>query len=522
MNTTGMRATVVLCLAALGLAMAPASAERYLVEPLATPLGADAEEGFSQAELDQLLAPIALYPDGLLSQVLVAATYPLEIVEAARWSRQNPQLQGEAAVAAVADRSWDPSVKALVAFPDLLARLDEDLEWTRQVGDAMLFQETQVMDSIQFLRARADAAGNLKDTEQVRIIREEKTIVIEPAQPRVVYVPYYDPWVIYGTWWRPAYPPVVWVRPSHYYYGYPGFYWSPGIHVSTGFFYTGFYWPQRSVIIVNTPRYYVPPRHRPARYTYAPGQRWQHNPVHRRGVQYRHVEVRNRYAQRPAERSAYRATERGSYRPPERGSNRLPEHGSQRPTERTQVPSHRGSAREGLIRDGSGSRDSRETRSATRDRSTDRVADAMRTTRQPGMAPSLRSAEVARNLQSTRSPPASRTVPSTRPQPAQRSQVIQQPQAVQRSEAAPRAQASPRSQATPPRQSIQRSEAAPRPQSTQRSQAAPRTEPAPRSRALNRAEAPARESRSPGNASRGDSSGRDSRRDGGSEGVRRR
>jgi hypothetical protein len=284
--------------AALLLVAAPVSAERYVVEPMVETIDVqgESEQGFSQAELDQMLAPIALYPDVLLSQVLIASTYPLEIVEAARWSRRNPHLEGENAVAAVADRDWDPSVKALVAFPELLAQLSEDLDWTRSLGDAMLFQEPEVMDSIQFLRARADAAGSLENTEYVRVVREERTIIIEPARTHVVHVPYYDPWAVYGPWWRPAYPPVVWVRPAHYYYhGYPGFYWSSGIHVSSGFFFSSFYWPQRSVYIVHTPRYYTPPRHRPARPYYAPGQRWKHNPLHRRGVAYRHPEVRERY-----------------------------------------------------------------------------------------------------------------------------------------------------------------------------------------------------------------------------------
>jgi hypothetical protein len=284
--------------AVLFMVAAPVSAERYVVEPMVETITVqgDSEQGFSQAELDQMLAPIALYPDVLLSQVLIASTYPLEIVEAARWSRRNPHLQGEDAVAAVADRDWDPSVKALVAFPELLAQLSEDLDWTRNLGDAMLFQEAQVMDSIQFLRARADAAGSLENTEYVRVVREEKTIIIEPARTHVIHVPYYDPWAVYGPWWRPAYPPVVWVRPAHYYYyGYPGFYWSSGIHVSSGFFFSSFYWPQRHVYIVHTPRYYTPPRHRPARPYYVPGQRWKHNPLHRRGVSYRHPEVRERY-----------------------------------------------------------------------------------------------------------------------------------------------------------------------------------------------------------------------------------
>jgi hypothetical protein len=129
--------------AGAGLAALPVRAQDYIVEPIVDPVLAGVQEGFSQAELDQMLAPIALYPDALLSQVLIASTYPLEIVEAARWSRQNPQLAGEDAVAAVADRDWDPSVKALVAFPELLGRLDEDLAWTRSLGDAMLYQEAR-------------------------------------------------------------------------------------------------------------------------------------------------------------------------------------------------------------------------------------------------------------------------------------------------------------------------------------------------------------------------------------------
>lgn len=297
MNNLHMRAA--LSLGLLALAAGPVHAEEYIVEPIVDDVATTAADGqeYTQAELDQLLAPIALYPDSLLSQVLVAATYPLEVVEAARWSRQNPQLEGEDAVAAVADRDWDPSVKALVAFPEILARMDEDLDWTRNLGDAMLYQEAQVMDSIQFLRARADAEGNLETTEYARVIREEKTIIIEPARTHVVHVPYYDPYVVYGSWWWPAYPPVVWAAPSYYYHGHPGFYWGSGIRLSSGFFFSSFYWPQRSVVIVHTPRYYHAPRYRSARHYYTPGERWQHNPRHRRGVAYRHKDVRQRYDQ---------------------------------------------------------------------------------------------------------------------------------------------------------------------------------------------------------------------------------
>jgi hypothetical protein len=304
MNPTQKRATLLAGLLAVALAAAPAGAEDYelVVEPIAeghSETQAPDAEGFSQAELDQMLAPIALHPDALLSHILIAATYPLEVVEAARWSRANPQLQGDEAVEAVAGMEWDPSVKALVAFPEILQQMDEELDWTQRLGDAMLYQEAQVMDSIQFLRARADAAGHLASNEYTRVIREEKTIIIEPARTTIVHVPYYDPWVVYGSWWWPAYAPVVWAPPRHYYYAYPGFYWSSGVYFSSGFFYTNFYWPTRSVIVVRAPSYYYGyPRY------WRPGHKWRHNPVHRRGVAYRHPHVRERYASSPAPRWA--------------------------------------------------------------------------------------------------------------------------------------------------------------------------------------------------------------------------
>src|SRR5476649_692761 len=159
---------------------------------------------FSQEELDQMLAPIALYPDSLLSQVLMAATYPLEVVEAARWSRANPNLKADAAVAAVQDRDWDISVKSLAAFPQVLAQMDDRLDWTQKIGDAMLAQEKDVGDSVQRLRARAADAGNLANTAQERIeylgAGPDRTIVIEPADPAMIYVPYYNPVWAYGVW----------------------------------------------------------------------------------------------------------------------------------------------------------------------------------------------------------------------------------------------------------------------------------------------------------------------------------
>lgn len=252
-------------------------------------LRAEEEPAFSQRELDRILAPIALYPDVVLSQVLMAATYPLEVVEAARWAKANPGLDGEAAVDAVADKDWDASVKALVGFPRLLERMDADLEWTRRLGDAFLFQQAEVMDTIQDLRQRAYDAGSLDTPDQVRVIRDGDTIVIEPADPRIVYVPYYDTRVIYGGWWWPAYPPYYWAPPPDYYAG-TGFYWGGGVLFSTGFYYSYLHWPHRQVVIVKSPRSY--PHRQGHAYWHdhaAQGgaREWRHDSRHRRGVVYR-------------------------------------------------------------------------------------------------------------------------------------------------------------------------------------------------------------------------------------------
>src|SRR5882762_6207511 len=147
---------------------------------------------FTQQELDQMLAPIALYPDSLLSQIFMASTYPLEVVEAARWSRANPGLKGEEAVNAVEQKDWDASVKSLAAFPQVLAMMDQHLEWTARLGDVFIAQEPQVMETVQSLRQKAYAAGNLRSTEQVTVYEQGDAYAIEPARPEVVYVPYYD------------------------------------------------------------------------------------------------------------------------------------------------------------------------------------------------------------------------------------------------------------------------------------------------------------------------------------------
>ena len=217
---------------------------------------------FTQQELDQMLAPIALYPDSLLSQILMASTYPIEVVQAARWSKANPNLNGDQAVKAVEQNNWDPSVKSLVAFPQVISMMDEKLDWMQRLGDAFLSQQQQVMDTVQDLRQKAQAAGNLQSNQNVRVAPQGQTIVIEQANPQVVYVPYYNPMVVYGPWWYPDYPPVYW-GPWPGYYASPGFgagfFWGAGITIGTGFFFGAFDWPHRYVNVVNVNNYYYRP-----------------------------------------------------------------------------------------------------------------------------------------------------------------------------------------------------------------------------------------------------------------------
>lgn len=254
---------------------------------------------YERAELEQMLAPIALYPDAVLSNVLVAATYPLEVVQAARWSEANPGLEGEAAVEAVEDQDWDPSVKALVAFPELLARMNGDLGWMQRLGDAMLAQEDEVMVAVQSLRERAYAANTLDQVQHIvvrRVVHEERPaeriIVIEPADPQIVYVPVYQPTVVYGGWHWPHHRPHVWHLPHHHHYT-AGFWWGSGIRYSQSYWFGAFDWHSHA-IIVNVNHYHYRPRHPGVRRGFRPPEPpgvWRHNPRHRRGVPYRSVRM---------------------------------------------------------------------------------------------------------------------------------------------------------------------------------------------------------------------------------------
>lgn len=190
----------------------------------------------TQQELQQLVAPIALYPDSLVAQILAASTYPAQVVEADRWLQQHKDLQGQALAQAVDKQSWDPSIKGLTEFPSVLANMDKNLSWTSSLGDAYMNNQPDVMNAVQKMRQQAKNSGSLKSTSQIKVNDESQTIVIEPADPEIVYVPEYDPWLVYG----------IPVAPWPGWYWYPGLYWtSPGFAFGIGFhvgFFSGFGW----------------------------------------------------------------------------------------------------------------------------------------------------------------------------------------------------------------------------------------------------------------------------------------
>jgi hypothetical protein len=242
-----------------------------------------------EAELDQLTAAIALYSDPLIAQILTAATYPLEVVEAHRWLQDpgNAALRGDQLAAALQQQSWDLSVKSLVPFPQVLAMMDSNLDWTERIGEAFLAQQDAVMDSIQRLRQRAASAGSLHTTPQQTVSTEDQAIEIEPTDPAVVYVPYYDPDVIYGPWPWPDESPFILLPP-------PGIIIGGGLWIgfSIGFPILGPFWGWN--------RWDWHHHRLGIRGGGGPGPAgpWVHDPVHRRGVPYRGDALAARYQDR--------------------------------------------------------------------------------------------------------------------------------------------------------------------------------------------------------------------------------
>ena len=272
----------------------------WLVLLMVTPLWVFAQDQptkFRQEELGQMLAPVALYPDSLLAQILMASTYPLEVVQADRWVKANRNLKGDPLNDALDKKDWDPSVKALVPFPQVLSMMSEKLEWTQRLGDAFLDQQDEVMGTIQQLRAKAQAAGNLRDTEEQRVTAEEGTIMIEPAQPEVIYVPAYDPTLVYGPWWYPAFPPFFFLPPPRVVvFGRIGF-WT-GVRVGRAWGHAWGYWDWRNHHVnVNVNRHININRNVSISRTSIQTTPWQLDVRHRKGVSYRNEATRERYGQ---------------------------------------------------------------------------------------------------------------------------------------------------------------------------------------------------------------------------------
>ena len=221
-----------------------------VIVPVEGPFGAQSQTQINSAtqqeatkipsdQLDSLVAPIALYPDPLLAQTLAASTYPLELVQLQQWLAKNPGLKDKALADAVAKQPWDPSIQAMAALPDIVKRLADDIQWTTDLGNAFLGQQSDVMDAVQRMRKKAQGKGNLKSTEQQRVetkvIENKSVIVVEQANPQVVYVPSYDPVVVYGA---PVYPyPPIYYPPWGYYAA--GVAISFGVGVMMGAFWSG-------------------------------------------------------------------------------------------------------------------------------------------------------------------------------------------------------------------------------------------------------------------------------------------
>jgi len=269
--------------------------------PIGAPGPRASSATFSKEQLEQLAAPIALYPDSLLSQVLMAATYPADVAEAAKWSKANKDMKGDAAVQAVQNQPWDPAVQSLAAFPQVLQAMGDQPDWVQNLGDAFLASSKEMLDAVQRLRAKAQTAGNLKSNEQQKVIVEaaapQQTVIkIEPAQRDVIYVPAYDPTVVYGTWPYPYYPPYYWPPYSYYYPGYypgafaAGVFWGAAIG---SILWGGCNWGGGDINI-NTDRFNQVNHNRQIDRSQ---NKFQHNAANRKGVPYRDQASRDKYGQ---------------------------------------------------------------------------------------------------------------------------------------------------------------------------------------------------------------------------------
>ncbi len=267
----------------------PVFAQQQATAPAAQ-AAAPAAKAFSQQELDELLAPIALYPDALLAQVLMASTYPLEVVEAARWQKANATLKDKALEDALQKQAWDPAVKSLATVPQVLTMMNEKLDWTQKLGDAFLAQQADVMKTTQNLRAKAQTAGNLKSTPEQTVKSQkegDKTVyIIESPKTEIVYVPTYNPATVYGSWWYP-YPPPYYYYPPGYAYGGAGLAFATGVVVGAAIW-GNVNWGGNNVNInVNNYNNFNK--------TNIQNTNFQHNAEHRKGVSYKDNATAQKY-----------------------------------------------------------------------------------------------------------------------------------------------------------------------------------------------------------------------------------
>jgi hypothetical protein len=277
-----------------------------------TPAAAPSQALLKPAELDQLVAPIALYPDPLLSEVLIASTYPLEVVQADRWAKSNSSLKGEALTAALAKQGWDDSVKALAQVPNVLTTMADQLDWTQKLGDAVLAQQPELMDAIQRLRGRAQANGKLQSTKELTVTVKSAApaqggggqaqegrapaqyIVIEPTSPTEMYVPYYDPAVVYGAWPYPDYSPYYFPPPPGYYAGgaiAAGIAFGSAVAIGHAIW-GNCDWGRRNINVANR-NVNINNLDRSNINNF---NKWEHNADHRHGVKYNNADVRQKFA----------------------------------------------------------------------------------------------------------------------------------------------------------------------------------------------------------------------------------
>ena len=256
-------------------------------------------EKLTNDQLDSLVAPVALYPDPLLAQCLVASTYPIDVVAAQQWLEKNSSLKGDALAKEAENQPWDPSVQALVSIPDALKRLSENIAWTKDLGDAFLAQQSDVMDAVQRLRAKAKDGGKLESSDQQKVETQtegsKEIIVIEPASPEVVYVPSYSPTVIWGA---PVYP----YPPMYYPPYYAGGAWigfgvgiAVGIGIAGGWGWGCGWHGGGNTININNNNNYVSHNNRQNNVNRSGNSNWQHNAQQRGGAPYKDRATANKY-----------------------------------------------------------------------------------------------------------------------------------------------------------------------------------------------------------------------------------